>query len=46
MWTTESRPRYNRDKLRYQSGVTDAVHRMIFMEHGVIIEDTPCEAFF
>ena len=24
MWTTESRPRYNRDKLRYPSDLTDA----------------------
>src|SRR4249920_4087374 len=24
MWTTENRPRYNRDKLRYPSDLTDA----------------------
>ena len=23
MWTTENRPRYNRDKLRYPSDLTD-----------------------
>ncbi len=25
MWTTENRPRYNRDKLRYPSDLTDQV---------------------
>ena len=24
MWTAENRPRYNRDKLRYPSDLTDA----------------------
>ena len=24
MWTTENRPRYNRDRLRYPSDLTDA----------------------
>ena len=29
MWTTENRPRYNRDKLRYPSDLTDAEWRHI-----------------
>ena len=26
MWTAENRPRYNRDKLRYPSDLTDAMN--------------------
>jgi transposase len=29
MWTTENRPRYNRDKLRYPSDLTDAEWQQI-----------------
>ena len=29
MWTTENRPRYNRDALRYPSDLTDAEWRLI-----------------
>ena len=29
MWTMENRPRYNRDKLRYPSDLTDAEWRHI-----------------
>ena len=38
MWTTENRPRYNRDKLRYPSDLTDEewtlVEQLIPPEHG------------
>ena len=29
MWTTENRPRYNRDKLRYPSDLTDAEWQLV-----------------
>ena len=42
MWTAENRPRYNRDKLRYPSDLTDQEWALIAPLIPTVIDQNPC----